>query len=85
VTAPRYRHDAAPGAHEVRPDQLVLLAFFGVVLIGGLNAIAAKQTVHELAPFWGAAIRCLAAASIMAVIIFATRRRLPAAEVWLEP
>jgi drug/metabolite transporter (DMT)-like permease len=77
VTAPRYRQVAAPSTHGTRPDQLVLLAFFGVVLIGGLNAIAVKQTVHELAPFWGAAIRFLAAASIMAVIVFATRRRLP--------
>lgn len=37
-----------------RPNPATLLAFGGVVLLGGANAIGVKLTVQELAPFWGA-------------------------------
>jgi drug/metabolite transporter (DMT)-like permease len=47
-----------------RPDRATVLAFAGVVLCGGLNAIAVKQTVAELAPEWGAAVRFLTAGFI---------------------
>ena len=61
-------------------DRVTLLAFFGVVLFGGANAIGVKQTVHELAPFWGATIRFVAAGLVMAAIALGTRRTLPSGQ-----
>ena len=60
-----------------RPDRATLLAFAGVVLCGGLNTIAVKQTVAELAPEWGAALRFLAAGLIFAGLTIARRRAFP--------
>jgi drug/metabolite transporter (DMT)-like permease len=59
------------------PDRATLLAFAGVVLCGGLNAVAVRQTVLELDPQWGAAIRFVAAGLVFAVIAIARRRTLP--------
>lgn len=61
----------------VRPSQATLLAFGAVVLLGGANAIAVKLTVDELAPFWGAALRFVAAGVLMLLVVAATRRPLP--------
>lgn len=58
-------------------DRITLLAFLGVVLFGGANAIGVKQTVHEIAPFWGATIRFVAAGLVMTAIALGTRRALP--------
>jgi drug/metabolite transporter (DMT)-like permease len=60
-----------------RPSQLTLLAFGGVVVFGGANAIAVKLTVAELEPFWGGALRFLAAGILMLLLVAATRRPLP--------
>jgi drug/metabolite transporter (DMT)-like permease len=60
-----------------RPDRATLLAFGGVVLFGGLNSIAVKQTVVELAPFWGASLRFLAAGLLLLAIVLASGRALP--------
>ncbi len=60
-----------------RPGQATLLAFTGVVLFGGANAIAVKLTVTELAPFWGAAMRFLAAGGLMLLVVVLTRQTLP--------
>lgn len=59
------------------PDRATVLAFAGVVLCGGLNAIAVKQTVAELAPEWGAALRFVGAGAIFAALTFAGRRAFP--------
>ncbi len=59
------------------PDPATLLAFGGVVLLGGANAIGVKLTVQELAPFWGAAMRFMAAGALMLLLAIATRRPLP--------
>ncbi|MGH2483801.1 MAG: DMT family transporter [Candidatus Limnocylindria bacterium] len=59
------------------PDRATLLAFVGVVLFGGANAVAVKLTVVELAPFWGAGVRFVAAGALMMLIVLATRRSLP--------
>lgn len=67
--------DASPTSS--RPGPATLLAFLGVVLLGGANAIGVKQTVHELAPFWGAAVRFAAAGGLMLLITVATRRSMP--------
>jgi drug/metabolite transporter (DMT)-like permease len=60
-----------------RPTQATLLAFGGVVLLGGANGVAAKFTVAELAPLWGAALRFVVAGALMLVLVAATRRQLP--------
>lgn len=60
-----------------RPDQSTLAAFVGVVLFGGANAVGVRQTVLELAPFWGATIRFTAAGLLMAIVVLALRRRFP--------
>ena len=60
-----------------RPSEATLLAFGAVVLLGGANAIAAKLTVAELAPFWGAALRFVAAGALMLLVVAVTRRQLP--------
>jgi drug/metabolite transporter (DMT)-like permease len=54
-----------------------MLAFIAVALFGGLNAIAVKVTVGELAPFWGAGSRFLVAGAILAALVLVTRRPLP--------
>lgn len=53
------------------------MAFVGVVLFGAVNAIAVRQIVIELAPFWGASTRFLAAGLIMAAVAIATGRPFP--------
>jgi drug/metabolite transporter (DMT)-like permease len=60
-----------------RPDRATVLAFAGVVVCGGLNTIAVKQTVAELAPEWGAAIRFVAAGLIFAALTLARGRVFP--------
>ncbi len=61
----------------LRPARATLAALVGVVLFGGVNAIGVRQTVLELSPFWGAAIRFLAAGLILAAFVLATRRPFP--------
>ena len=66
-----------PAAVTQRPDAATLLAFLGVVVLGGANAIAVKLTVAELAPFWGAAMRFTAAGALMLLLTAVTRRPMP--------
>jgi len=68
---------SVPSTGNRRPDRATLLAFTGVVLFGGINGLGVRQTVHELAPFWGATLRILAAGLIFLLIVFASRRPLP--------
>ena len=56
------------------PDRATLSAFVGVVLCGGLNTIAVRQTVLELDPLWGGAMRFLGAGLIFAVLALARGR-----------
>jgi drug/metabolite transporter (DMT)-like permease len=60
-----------------RPSPTTLLAFAALVVLGGANGIAVKVTVAELAPFWGAAVRFIAAGILMLLLVVATRRGLP--------
>jgi hypothetical protein len=59
------------------PDQATLVAFGIVVLTGGLNAIAVRETLGELTPLWSAALRFLLAALIMLTGVIVTGRSLP--------
>lgn len=67
---------AAPAA-SAGPDRATLLAFIGVVLFGGLNAIAVKASVAELAPFWSAGLRFVGAGVLLVGIVALTRRSFP--------
>lgn len=66
----------APG-NGVRPDRLTLLAFAAVVLFGGVNAIAVKRSIEELAPFWSAGVRFVLAGLLLGVIVVASGRAFP--------
>jgi len=59
------------------PGRSTLLAFSGVVLFGGMNAIAVRQTVLELDPLWGAAARFVVAGLIFGALTLARRRAFP--------
>jgi drug/metabolite transporter (DMT)-like permease len=60
-----------------RPPAVAMAAFGAVVVLGGANAVAVKQTVGELTPFWGAALRFLAAGAVMLFLVVSTRRKIP--------
>ena len=61
----------------LRPDRLTLGAFVAVAVIGGGNAIAVKQSVAELAPFWSAGARFLAAGLLLVGFVMLTSRAFP--------
>ena len=63
----------APGV----PDRTTLAVFAAVVVIGGLNVVAVRFSNAELAPFWGAGLRFVAAGALLFAIVFARRIRLP--------
>ena len=68
------RQDAS--ADRQKLERLTVLAFGAVILLGGLNGIAAKQILRELEPFWSGVIRFAIAGLIMLAIAVATRRSL---------
>ena len=61
----------------MRRGDLTLVVFVGVVLAGGLNAVAVRFSNQELAPFWGAAWRLLAGAAMLFAFVLARRIPLP--------
>lgn len=65
------------GTDGSRPPITAVAAFTVVVILGGANAVAVKQTVGELAPFWGAALRFLLAGLLLMLLVVFTRRKLP--------
>lgn len=67
----------APRRMAGSPDPLTTLAFGSVVLLGGLNGIAAKQLLRELDPFWVGVLRFAVAGGLMTGIVLASRRSLP--------
>ena len=62
---------------DARPDRRTLLAFLGVVLFGGGNALAVRQTFLELDPMWSAGLRMVAAGLVLVVFVAMTGRRFP--------
>lgn len=68
---------ATPAAIPAAPDRLTLAAFLGVVVFGGVNAIAVKLSVEELAPLWSAGLRLIAAGLLLVGIVMLTRRSFP--------
>ncbi|HSM37829.1 MAG TPA: EamA family transporter [Candidatus Limnocylindrales bacterium] len=61
----------------MRPDRATVAAFIGVVVFGGLNGIAVKKSLDELAPFWSAGARFLAAGLLLTGFVLVTGRQLP--------
>src|SRR4029077_4153354 len=55
----------------------VTLAFVGVVLLGGINAVAVRIANEELAPLWGATLRFGIAAVVLLAIVGLRRIPLP--------
>jgi len=68
---------AIAAASPAGPDRMTLAAFLGVVLFGGVNAIAVKLSVEELAPFWSAGLRFIAAGLLLVGIVALTGRSFP--------
>lgn len=60
-----------------RPDRLTLLAFVGVVLLGGGNSVAIRLGNPELSPFWGATLRFAAASLVFFVFMLVLRLPFP--------
>ena len=58
-------------------DRATLAAFAGIVLIGGLNAVAIKFSNVELEPFWGASLRFGLAALVLGAVVAYRRLGLP--------
>jgi len=46
-------------------DQTTAVAFLGIALFGGVNAIAVRFSNQELAPFWGASFRFAIASGLL--------------------
>ncbi len=67
----------AAGLERSGPDRATLLAFLGVVLFGGINAVAVKQMVLELPPLWSAGRASPWPGLVLVVLAVATRRSLP--------
>lgn len=61
----------------IRTRDKTLLAFLGVVLLGGGSTLAVRFTVLELDPFWGGAIRFIPASTIFFVLAIWRRVPLP--------
>jgi drug/metabolite transporter (DMT)-like permease len=59
------------------PDALTLVAFAATATFAGANAVAIRIGFAELAPFWGAGVRFLAAAVLLLVAAAAMRLPLP--------
>ena len=60
-----------------RPDRVTLAAFATAAVLAGGNPVAIRLGYAELAPFWGAAVRFLAAAVILIAIVAIWRLGLP--------
>jgi drug/metabolite transporter (DMT)-like permease len=67
----------------VRPDAITLLAFAATSIFAGTNAVAIRIGLAELAPFWGAGVRFLAAAVLLLVAAVVMRLSFPAGRALL--
>lgn len=58
-------------------DRLALAALIGIAILGGINFVAVRISDFGLPPFWGAAIRFLAAAGLFVLIVAVRRIKFP--------
>ena len=68
---------AIAAARPRRVPSSAALAFAGVVLLGGVNAVAVRVALAELAPLWTATLRFGIAALVLLVVACLTRTPLP--------
>lgn len=66
-------------------DRGTVLAFVAVVLVTGVNSVAVRSSNAELPPFWGAALRFLAAGAIFWLWVAARGVALPRGRALLGP
>jgi drug/metabolite transporter (DMT)-like permease len=59
------------------PDRLALAALIGIAVLGGANFVAVRISNFGLPPFWGAAIRFLAATALLFLIVAVRRIEFP--------
>jgi len=59
------------------PERSTLIAFLGIVILGGFNGISIRLGNAELAPFWGAALRFALAAAVFFAIVAVRHVPLP--------
>jgi drug/metabolite transporter (DMT)-like permease len=59
------------------PDSSTVVAFAAIVVLGGVNGVAVRFSNHELAPFWGAAIRFVLASAVLFGVVAVRRVPLP--------
>ena len=59
------------------PDRVTLAAFVLAVLLAGANGLAIGFSNDELAPYWGATLRFLAAGLVCAAIVAVRRYPIP--------
>ena len=59
------------------PDRATIVAFLGIVALGGLNAVAVRFSNRELAPLWGATLRFGIASLVLFGIVGVRRVPLP--------
>jgi len=60
-----------------KPERLTIIAFVISTVMGGGNAIAVRFSNVELSPFFGAAIRFIAASLLLFLFVFYRRLPLP--------
>jgi hypothetical protein len=61
----------------VGPDPATAVAFLGIVVLGGMNAVGVRFSNQELAPFWGATLRFGIAAIVLFGIVALRRVPMP--------
>jgi drug/metabolite transporter (DMT)-like permease len=59
------------------PDRSTAVAFIAIVVLGGVNGVAVRFSNHELAPFWGAAIRFVLASAVLFGVVVIRRVPIP--------
>src|SRR5688572_15604322 len=59
------------------PDRATVAAFIAVAVFGGMNALAVRETLVELDPYWSAGARFIAAGLILSAVTLVRRRRFP--------
>lgn len=65
------------GPEQAAPNGRTWLAFVGLVVFGGANAVAVRQSVLELDPLWAAGFRFAMAGAALAVLAIASRQPIP--------
>ncbi|MEW5990606.1 MAG: EamA family transporter [Chloroflexota bacterium] len=80
VVRARYAAGGGGASLPARTGAVVLAAFAALVLFGGSNAIGVRFVLHEMGPFWSAAIRFAIAGLLLVGLVLAGGRPWPRGE-----